>query len=72
MYDTMGFLDGSESKEFACKAGDTGDEIWSQDRENPLEEEMATDSGILAWKIPWTEEPSGQQSMRLQKSDITE
>ena len=48
MYDTMSFLDGSESKEFACKAGDTGDEIWSQDRENPLEEEMATDSGILA------------------------
>ena len=29
-----------------------------------LEEEMATHSSILAWKIPWTEEPSGLQSMR--------
>ena len=31
--------------------------------EDPLEEEMATLSSILAWKIPWTEEPSGQQSI---------
>ena len=34
--------------------------------ENPLEEEMATHSTILAWKIPWTEEPGGLQSMMLQ------
>ena len=32
-------------------------------QEDPLEEEMATHSTILAWKIPWTEEPSGLQSM---------
>ena len=31
-------------------------------REDPLEEEMATHSGILVWKIPWTEEPRGLQS----------
>ena len=31
--------------------------------EDPLEEEMATHSRILAWKIPWTEEPGGLQSM---------
>ena len=31
-------------------------------RENPLEEEMATHSSILAWRIPWTEEPDGLQS----------
>ena len=35
--------------------------------ENSLEEEMATHSSILAWRIPWTEEPGGQQSMGLQR-----
>ena len=35
--------------------------------EDPLEEEMAAHSGILAWKIPWTEEPGGLQSMGLQR-----
>ena len=34
-------------------------------REDFLEKEMATHSSILAWKIPWTEEPSGLQSMGL-------
>ena len=35
--------------------------------EDPLEEGMATHSSILAWRIPWTEEPSGPQSMGLQR-----
>ena len=35
-------------------------------REAPLEEEMATHSSILAWRIPWTEEPARLQSMELQ------
>jgi len=35
--------------------------------EDPLEEEMATHSNILAWKIPWTEEPDGLQSMGSQR-----
>ena len=36
--------------------------------EDPLEKGMATHSGILAWKIPWTEEPGGPQSMGVIKS----
>ena len=45
-------------------------EMWVQSLggEDPLEEEMATHSSILAWEIPWTEEPDGLQSMRLQES----
>ena len=42
--------------------------VGSLGQEGPLEEEMATYSSILAWKIPWTEEPGGLQSMGLQKS----
>ena len=36
-------------------------------QEDPLEEEMATHSSILAWKIPWTEEPGRLQSMESQR-----
>ena len=36
-------------------------------QEDPLEEEMATHSSILPWRIPWTEEPGGLQSMGLQR-----
>ena len=42
-------------------------QVWSVSWEDPLEEEMATHSSILAWKIPWTEEPGGLQSMGLQR-----
>ena len=44
-------------------------ETWvrSLGQEDPLEKEMATDSSTLAWKIPWTEEPGGLQSMGLQR-----
>ena len=35
--------------------------------EDPMEEGMATYSSVLAWRIPWTEEPSGLQSIGLQK-----
>ena len=41
-------------------------------QEDPLEKEMATHSSILAWRIPWTEEPGGLQSMGSQESDTTE
>ena len=41
--------------------------VWSLGQEDPLEEELATHSSILAWKIPWTEEPGGIQSMGLQR-----
>ena len=36
-------------------------------REDPLEEGMATHSSILAWRIPWTEEPGGLQSIKSQR-----
>ena len=39
----------------------------SLDQEDPLEKEMATLSSILAWKIPWTEEPGWLQSMGSQR-----
>ena len=44
-------------------------ETWVQSlgQEDPLEKEMATHSSILAWKIPWTEEPGRLQSMELQR-----
>ena len=47
-------------------------EIWvrSLGREDPLEKEMATHSSILAWRIPWTEEPGRLQSMGVAKSQI--
>ena len=40
-------------------------------QEDPLEKEMATHSSILAWRIPWTEEPGRLQSMGSQESDTT-
>ena len=45
-------------------------ETWvrSLGREDTLEEEMATHSSILAWTIPWPEEPGGLQSMGLQRA----
>ena len=44
-------------------------EIWVQSlgQEDSLEKEMATHPSILAWRIPWTEEPSGLQSMGSQR-----
>ena len=44
-------------------------EIWIQSlgQEYPLEESMATHSGILAWRSPWTEEPGGLWPIGLQK-----
>ena len=34
-------------------------QVWSLGQEDPLEEEMATHSSVLAWRVPWTEEPGG-------------
>ena len=39
-------------------------QVRSLGREDPLEKGMATHSSILAWRLPWTEEPGGPQSMR--------
>ena len=57
---------GSTGKESACNAGDR---VRSLVQGDPLEKEMATHSGILAWRIPWTEEPGGSQSVGSQESD---
>ena len=46
--------------------------VQSLDQEVPLEEEMATHSSILAWRIPWTDEAGGLQSMGSQKVRRTE
>ena len=42
-------------------------QVQSMGQESPLEEEKATHSSILAWKIPWTKEPGGLQSLGLQR-----
>ena len=42
-------------------------QIWSLGWEDPLEKGMATHSSILVWRIPWTEEPGGLQSMGSQR-----
>ena len=55
---------GSEGKVFACNVGDLG-LIPGSGRS--LEKEMATHSSIFAWRIPWTEEPGGLQSMGSQR-----
>ena len=43
-------------------------QVLSQDWEDPLEKGMAIHSSILAWRITWTEEPDGPQSMRSQRA----
>ena len=60
----VGIPGGSDIKESACKAGDPGSIFLGQ--EDPVEKEMATHSRTLAWRIPWTEEPGGLQSMGSQ------
>ena len=47
-------------------------QVWSLGQEDPLEKEMATHSSILAWEMPWTEEPGGLQSTGRKESDTTE
>ena len=46
-------------------------QVQSLGREDPLEKEMATRPSILAWRIPWTEEPGELQSTGSQESDTT-
>ena len=46
--------------------------VWFLDWEDPLENEMATHSSILAWRIAWTEELGKLQSMGSQEADMTE
>ena len=50
-------------KNLPDNAGDTEVRVRSLGREDPLEEDMEAHSNILAWRIPWTEEPGGLQSI---------
>jgi len=60
----MGFPGGSVVKKFIYNARDMGSIL---DQEYPLEKEMTTHFRILAWEIPWTEEPGGLQPMGSQR-----
>jgi len=60
----VGFPGGSDCKELSADTGDPGSILGS---ERSLEKEMATHSSILAWRIPWTEEPGRLQSMGSQR-----
>ena len=61
---TVGFPGSSDGKESACNAGDLGRSLGWEDL---LEKGMVTHSNILAWRIPWTEEPGRLQSMGWQR-----
>ena len=56
-------------QETICNVGDPW--VRSLNQDDCLEKEMTSHSSILAWKIPWTEEPGGLQSMDLRESDMT-
>ena len=62
----VGFPEGSTDKESTCDEETQETQVQSLDQKDPLEEEMATPSSILARRIPWTEEPGRLQSMRFQ------
>ena len=60
----LGFPGSTEVKSPPASAGDRVRSSW----EDPPEEEMATHSSVLAWRMPWTEEPGRLQSMRLPRA----
>ena len=62
-----GLPGGSAVKESAFNTGAQETQVRSLGREDPLEEGMVTHSSILAWRIPWTEEPGGLQPMGSQR-----
>ena len=64
---SLGFTDGSVAKNPPTNAGDDRDPGSLPGQEDPLEKGMATHPSILAWRIPWTEEPGGLQSMGWQR-----
>ena len=65
----MGFPGGTSGKEPTCQCKRLKEAlVQSLGWEDPLEEEMATQSGILVWEIPWSEGTGGLQSMGVTKS----
>ena len=74
-YSISDLRDGSEGKESAFIAGDTGGKSSIPGSGDPLEKEMAAHSSILAWEIPWTEEPGslwGYSLWGCKESYVTE
>ena len=63
----MGFPGGSVVENLPANSVDIGDVVLCLDKEDPLEEEMTTHSNILAWRIPWIEEPGRTQSVGSQR-----
>ena len=63
----LGCSGGSSGEQPACQFRRLETQVQSLSGEDPLEKEMATCSSILAWEIPWTEEPGGLQSLGLQR-----
>ena len=69
LYIVGGFLGGSDGKESACHAGDPGS---IPGLERPPGKKMATHSSVLAWRIPWREEPKWSAVHGVKESDTTE
>ena len=61
----LGFSGSSAGKNPPAMQETQETQVWSLSWKDPLEKEMATHSSIVAWEIPWTEEPSGLQSVGL-------
>ena len=66
------FPGGSDGKESAFKAGDVGDTGSVPGSGRSLEKEMETRCSVLAWRIPWTEEPGGYSPWGHKESDTTD
>ena len=66
-YTTLGFPGGASGKEPACQCRRHKTWVSFLDQEDSLEEDIVTHSSILAWRIPWTEEPGGLQSKGSQR-----
>ena len=67
MFICSGFPGGAMVKNLPANEGDTREAVRSLGREDPFEEEMATHSGILAWRLPWTEKPGRLKYMGSQR-----
>ena len=63
----LGFPGGSEVNNLPAMQEPQEMRVQSLGREDPLEEDMASHSSILTWRIPWAEEPGGPESIGLQR-----
>ena len=69
LFKETGFPGGAGGKEPDCQRTDVKD-LPSLGREDPLEEGVAVRSGVLAWRVPWTEEPGGLRSVGCSESAV--